>query len=31
MIAQYADYPRAAALLGVIEEKIAEVAAENGD
>ena len=29
MIAQYAGYPRAAALLGVIEQKIAEVAKEQ--
>ena len=29
MIAQYAGYPRAAALLGVIEGKIAEVAKEK--
>jgi 4-carboxymuconolactone decarboxylase len=29
MIAQYAGYPRAAALLGVIETKIAEVAEER--
>ena len=29
MIAQYAGYPRAAALVGVIEQKIAEVANEN--
>lgn len=29
MIAQYAGYPRAAALLGVIEQKIAEVAKER--
>ena len=33
MIAQYAGYPRAAALLGVVEQKIAEVAKEqeNGE
>ncbi len=30
MIAQYAGYPRAASLVGVIESKIAEVAAEDG-
>ena len=29
MIAQYAGYPRAASLLGVIEQKIAEVAKER--
>lgn len=29
MIAQYAGYPRAAALVGVIEQKIAEVAKEK--
>lgn len=29
MIAQYAGYPRAAALLGVVEQKIAEVAKEK--
>ena len=29
MIAQYAGYPRAAALLGIVEQKIAEVAKEN--
>lgn len=29
VIAQYAGYPRAAALLGVIEQKIAEVAKEQ--
>ena len=29
MIAQYAGYPRAAALLAVIEQKIAEVAQEQ--
>ena len=29
MIAQYAGYPRAAALLGIIEQKIAEVARES--
>ena len=29
MIAQYAGYPRAAALLGLVEEKIAEVAKER--
>ncbi|MAG31366.1 MAG: carboxymuconolactone decarboxylase [Deltaproteobacteria bacterium] len=29
MIAQYAGYPRAAALVGIIEEKIAEVAKEK--
>ena len=29
MIAQYAGYPRAAALLGVVETKIAEVAEES--
>ncbi len=31
MIAQYAGYPRAAALLGVVEQKIAEVAKEQED
>lgn len=31
MIAQYAGYPRAAALIGVVEQKIAEVAKEKGD
>jgi 4-carboxymuconolactone decarboxylase len=31
MIAQYAGYPRAAALLGVIEQKIAEVEKENAE
>ena len=29
MIAQYAGYPRAAGLLGIVEEKIAEVAKEK--
>ena len=29
MIAQYAGYPRAAALIGVIEEQIAAVAKEK--
>jgi len=29
MIAQYSGYPRAAALLGIVEEKIAEVAKER--
>ena len=29
MIAQYSGYPRAAALVGVIEQKIAEVAKEK--
>ncbi len=29
MIAQYAGYPRAAGLLGIVEEKIAEVAKER--
>lgn len=29
MIAQYAGYPRAAALIGVVEQKIAEVAKEK--
>ena len=31
MIAQYAGYPRAAALVGVIETKIAEVAKEQAE
>jgi len=31
MIAQYAGYPRAAALVGVIEQKIAEVAKEKAE
>jgi len=31
LIAQYAGYPRAAALLGVIEQKIAEVAKEEAE
>ena len=30
MIAQYAGYPRAAALVGVVEQQIAEVAKEQG-
>jgi len=29
LIAQYAGYPRAASLLGIIEQKIAEVAKEK--
>jgi len=29
MIAQYAGYPRAAALIGIVEQKIAEVAKEK--
>lgn len=29
MIAQYAGYPRAAALVGIVEQKIAEVEAEK--
>ena len=31
MIAQYAGYPRAASLIGIIEQKIAEVAKERAD
>ena len=29
MIAQYSGYPRAAAIIGIVEEKIAEVEAEK--
>jgi 4-carboxymuconolactone decarboxylase len=31
MIAQYSGYPRAAALIGIVEEKIAEVAKEQAE
>jgi 4-carboxymuconolactone decarboxylase len=31
MIAQYAGYPRAAALVGIVEQKIAEVTKERED
>ena len=31
MIAQYAGYPRAASLLGIVEQKIAEVAKEKAE
>ena len=31
MVAQYSGYPRAAALIGIVEEKIAEVAKEKAE